>query len=359
MIFLICFILKYSLFFSQASYNNYYSKNSESIEDLRNSNLNQFENRLLEYKFYFYSELHETESLGIAKAALNDFLFKQKKIEAVFMEYPVSLYSDFIVLQKMEHSDTNDLDFKTIYNNQHEEKIILKNLYKNRKYNFRIIPVDVIYPHQIMLSDFVMKFPLLKKNKKTFKDFKKLKVINFNPFITDKNKFKYYLDYKKKVIENYDLYKQVLGLTEFTKFLDMLDGIEICKDCAKNDTTAFFEQMREDFLYKNIKNEINKNLRGNYISFNGHFHTTSIYPNDCNCSGNFEVLASRIKKEIKTAVIYFMNSKDDDFADYFFKEEKNILMQMVQDHVPKIIYLKGENSPFIKMQNNYEFVVVW
>ncbi len=39
--------------------------------------------------------------------------------------------------------------------------------------------------------------------------------------------------------------------------------------------------------------------------------------------------------------------------------KKKLLSTMSIDGRPKIIYLKSENSPFVTMMKNYDFVVVW
>jgi hypothetical protein len=350
-----------------------YFKNNSIVLDSSIQDSNDLIENLTKFDGYFFGEQHKSIGLINNQIKIFDILFKEKKVDFCFLEYPMSFYrlynyylNDDISPPILEQTwDTLDGDNRDV-------RELLKYLHGvNIKPNkFKMLPIDIDNNLRYLSYDIfnLMDFVRALEND-TISDGLRHLGITSSRFSSKKRKKIRFIKFKKSVDENQNTYKRYFGKNYSEAYKLIESGVAYVnsdKD-MKNSLEHFFlineyykSRYREDFMFKNIMNIISDSSI--FISFNGNFHIPLNVPEEWVGIKHWESLAYKIKiasPSKKICSIYFMNRNSDFLGGRYFEIEKKMILENMNIGKTYLLKLDGVNSPFKELSEKFQYIVVW
>lgn len=358
---------------AQISDVNDYFKNNSIVLDSSMQDSNDLLENLTKFDGYFFGEQHKSNGLINAQIKIFDILFKKKKVDFCFLEYPISFYrlynyylNDNISLPILEQTwDTLDGDNRDV-------RELLKHLHGvNIKSNkFKMLPIDIDNNLRYLSYDIfnLMDFDSALENDTISGGLRHLG-ITLSRFSSKKRKKIKFIKFKKSVDENQNTYKRYFGKNYDEAYKLIESGVAYVnsdKDMKSRPDHIFLinnyyqSSFREDFMFKNIMNVISDSSI--FISFNGHFHIPLNVPEEWVNIKKWESLANKIKianPSKKICSIYFMNRNSDFIGGRYFNMEKKIILENTTVGKIYLLKLDGMDSPFKELSEKFQYLAVW
>lgn len=328
-------------------YDNIYYFNKQSNEKMLNKFLN--------HDYYFLGEKHETSKIDSIRFVLIDLLIKRKTIDFIFLEEGVNSYLDFENFSNYPKSKRCCQEF--IWDMSYY-KMVLNGINKFNLSNKKIsvIPIDVFHSlYQYRGYDITRIIKSKNEyNQVVYRDVKKLNSLS------KKNREKYF----KQFVDSFEIHKRIyynyLG-KDYKKVQKIVDAFNINYNTIRTNPDNIVNESRENFMFQNILSEIDSSKV--FISLNGaaHISLESLDGPVSQIKG-WESLAYKFfinYPNKNVCSIYIMNRNEDNIAEYYFKDEKNKILEIIPDGDIALIDLRADNSPFCKMGQMFSYVFVY
>lgn len=361
-IYIYLFIIINISLFSQNKVADYVKLNSLPLKN--NSTKQQFVNLgLFNYQAYFFGEDHVSELTPYKEIYFLNLL--KNKIKNVFIEFPVGYRSPYEELMKINPIDTTAVDFEFYAGKNKNQEVLLRYFYRenqNELIKFNFLPIDIILINQFNADNMLYFFKKRLKPKKIKEDFHYLQKLKKDDIKDEDYLLNGYLLLRENFYSNLAIYEIYLK-KDFIEMKKNLDGIYAYSIAKKEDSIcACRSNAREDFMLKNIMDEITSNDINDFISINGVFHIPLTLQENWELIDEWESLATRFKKQnakFNVCSIYFMERKEDNFDNKYFPDEKKLILENTVPDETYLIRLDGENTPFKELSEKFQYIVVW
>lgn len=335
----------------------------ENLADLNDSNAILHKLKLKKYDAVFFGENHESKGTSRYEDALIQTLSRGEDFD-VFIEFPVSYYSDF---KKIEMgADTLKNTFINCAGGNKELSILLRKLYLYNKsgaisQKLKIYPIDMISFEEISLQEMLSFFRKKRKSKciKTgytyLKNIRKLHVQHEDTVLL---RYLKYRDYFYKMEDEHRRYFN----EEFSEVKMYLNGIYTYSLAKSEDSVYKIRSVsREEFMLDNIMQATKDYDIKRFVSVNGAFHVSNSIQN-WEGIAEWKSLASMFRErnpDKKVCSIYFYNREADNFIHEYFPQEEKIFLENVKADKACLIRLDGQNTPFKDLSKSFQYVVIW
>ncbi|MBA2610562.1 MAG: hypothetical protein H0U95_01230 [Bacteroidetes bacterium] len=287
-----------------------------------------------------------------------------------------------LLVSKIKEKDTKVLlelgyDQNYLLNNFFVKKDTLTvNLFSNNMYGSKLSRVfynSKITPKAIDVltkEDFTKDLVLALYSKKeepmevinNIKEFSEIGMMKSPYVIKNMNKYDRFLEQYAK---NRELHMKFLG-SDSVAIKEYFEALKatIESDCDPNVKGIGFSDFREEFMYKMVKNEIEKSVPVKIISINGSAHIClDPKAQDKRIKNKkWSPLAYKVKTNFpdkKVCSIYLLNIEKD----LYFKKDHPEELKYIQEHTDLnkyyLIRLDYKESPFKNLVNMYTYIVVY